>query len=114
MFIHKNHDGSKDNLAALKRYREVQPSYLRLDSITGADGKKLKVIDRAETLQHPSNNNRIKTLASARNKQMANTLGREKQIANLSISSNGCVPTALNAEKGTKVLELQRNLKRYA
>lgn len=76
MFIHKNHDGSKDNLAALKRYREVQPSYLRMDTVTGVDGKKLKVIDRAETLQHPLNNNRIKTLASARNKQMANTLGR--------------------------------------
>lgn len=76
MFIHKNHDGSKDNLAALKRYREAQPSYLRMDSFVGADGKKAKIIDRAETLQHPLNNNKIKTLASARNKQMANTLGR--------------------------------------
>ena len=76
MFIHKNHDGSKDNLANLKRYREALPSYLRMDTVTGSDGKKLKVIDRAETLQHPSNNNKIRTLASARNKQMANTLGR--------------------------------------
>ena len=76
MFIHKNHDGSKDNLASLKRYREVLPSYLRMDSYVGADGKKVKIIDRAETLQHPFNHNRIKTLASARNKQMANTLGR--------------------------------------
>lgn len=80
MFIHKNHDGSKDNLAALKRYREAQPSYLRFDAPVGADGKKLKVIDRAETLQHFSNGNRIRTLASARNKQMANTLGREKYL----------------------------------
>ena len=76
MFIHKNHDGSKDNLAHLKVYREMQPSYLRMDSLIGIDGKKMKVIDRAETLQHPSNGNKIKTLASARNKQMANTLGR--------------------------------------
>ena len=114
MFIHKNHEGSKDNLAALKRYRSAQPSYLQMDSPVGPDGKKLKIIDRAETLQHPFNNNKIRTLASARSRQQANTLGREKHKANLSISSNGCVPTAFIARKGTKVLKLQRNLKRYA
>lgn len=76
MFIHKNHDGSKENLARLKLIREALPSYLRMDSIIGVDGKKLKVSNTVEVLQHPTNGNKIKTLPSAKNKQLANTLGR--------------------------------------
>lgn len=76
MFIHKNHDGSKENLQRLKNYREMLPSYLRMDSTIGYDGKKLKVPNTVEVLQHPSNGNRIKTLPSAKNKMLANTLGR--------------------------------------
>ena len=77
MFIHKNHDGSKSNLQHLKNYREALPSYLRMDSqVSSMTGKKLKVPNSAEVLQHPFNNNRIKTLPSAKNKQLANTLGR--------------------------------------
>jgi hypothetical protein len=115
MFIHKNHDGSKENLSWVKRYRENLPSYLRMDApVSDYTGKKLKVPNTAEVLQHPSNHNRIKTLPSAKNKQLANTLGREKRKANLSVFSNECVPTVLIAKKGTKVLELQRNRKRSA
>jgi hypothetical protein len=73
MFIHKNHDGSKENLARLKEYRESQPSFLRMDSIIGFDGKRLKVPNTVEVLEHPTNKNQIKTLPSARNKALANT-----------------------------------------
>lgn len=76
MFIHKNHGGSKDNLASLKRLREMLPSYLQMSSVIGADGKKLKVPNTIETLQHPSNHNKIRTLPSAKNKATANNLGR--------------------------------------
>ena len=76
MFIHKNHDGSKENLATLKEYRESLPSYLRMDSVIGIDGKRLKVPNTVEMLEHPTNKNQIKTLPSARNKALANTLGR--------------------------------------
>ena len=42
IFMHKNHQGSKDNLERLKRLRENLPSYLRMDSALAIDGKKLK------------------------------------------------------------------------
>lgn len=76
MFIHKDHGGSKGNLANLKTYRDALPSYLQMSSLTGADGKKIRVPNTVETLQHPSNSNKIKTLPSAKNKATANNLGR--------------------------------------
>ena len=76
MFIHKNHGGSKENLGRVKRLREALPKYLQMSSVIGADGKKLKVSNTVETLQHPTNYNTIKTLPSARNKALANNLGR--------------------------------------
>lgn len=76
MFLHKNHDGSKSNLTALKRLRESLPDYLQMMTITTSDGKKNKIHNSVETLQHPSNYNKIKTLPSARNKALANGLGR--------------------------------------
>ena len=76
MFIHKNHDGSKENLSRVKRLREALPSYLQMSSIVDAQGKQLKVPNTVETLQHPINYNKIKTLPSARNKALANGLGR--------------------------------------
>lgn len=76
MFIHKNHDGSKENLQRLKNYREALPSFLRIDSMVGANGKQIRVPNTVETLENPANHNSIKTLPSARNKMLANTLGR--------------------------------------
>lgn len=76
MFINKKHDDSKENLARFKELREALPSYLRMDQQYGKDGKKLKVKNSIETLEHPTNGNSIRTMASARNKVSANSLGR--------------------------------------
>jgi hypothetical protein len=78
MFINKKHDDSKMNLARFKELRASLPSYLVMDDSFGMDGKKLKASDTVETLQHPRNKNKIKTLPAARNKVAANSLGRGK------------------------------------
>jgi hypothetical protein len=80
MFMHKDHSGSKDNLKSLKAIRDALPSYLRFDSAVGTDGKKLKVPNTIEKMQHPFNNNRIITKPSARTKEAANNLGRGATI----------------------------------
>ena len=76
MFIHKKHDGSKENLQRLKDIRAALPSYLRMDRRIDENGKKLKAIDNATTLEHLFNGNKILTMPSARNKSNANNLGR--------------------------------------
>ena len=80
MFMHKDHAGSKANLKDLKDIRDCLPSYLRFDSPIGADGKKLKVSNTIEKIEHPFNNNRIVTKPSARTKEAANNLGRGATI----------------------------------
>lgn len=76
MFINKKFDDSKLNLARLKEIRDALPSYLRFDSVYGENGKILKSKSNVESLEHPLNRNKIKTLPSARNKASANSLGR--------------------------------------
>lgn len=76
MFIHKDHSGSKKNLKQLKELRDALPSYLQMSSAVMADGKKLKVPNTIEAMQHPLNHNKITTFASARSKDYANNLGR--------------------------------------
>ena len=76
MFIHKNHSGSKANLAELKEIRSLLPSYLQMSSPIGPDGTRLKIPNTVETLGNPINHNKIVTLASAKNKAAANNLGR--------------------------------------
>ena len=76
MFIHKDHAGSKANLKTVKNLRDALPSYLQMSSVTTSDGKKLKVPNTIETMQHPLNKNKITTFASARSKDYANNLGR--------------------------------------
>lgn len=76
MFINKKHDDSKLNLQRLKEIREALPPYLKMTDTYGRDGKKLRVKENVETLEHPSNGNKIKTLPAARNKVAANSLGR--------------------------------------
>lgn len=76
MFINKKHEDSKNNLITMKRLRSALPSYLRFDEVIGRDGKKIKVPNTAETLQHPTNFNKIRTMPGARTRQLANGLGR--------------------------------------
>ena len=63
VFINKKFEDSKLNLQRLKDIRDALPSYLRMQDQYGPDGKKLKVKNSVETLEHPFNGNRIKTLA---------------------------------------------------
>lgn len=76
MFINKKHDDSKLNLQRLKEIRAALPDYLRMNDVYGRDGKRLKVKENVETLEHASNGNKIKTLPAARNRIAANSLGR--------------------------------------
>ena len=76
MFINKKYDDSKKNLARLKDMRSALPSYLRMEEAYGPDGKKVKVPDNTQIVQHPTNFNTVKTLPSAKNATNANGLGR--------------------------------------
>lgn len=76
MFLNKKLDDSKLNLQRLKEIRAALPEYLRMDQQYGMDGKKLKAPNSVETITNPINNNKIKTAPSARNKILANSLGR--------------------------------------
>lgn len=76
MFIHKKHDGSKENLQRLKDIRDTLPSYLRMNQNIVEDGKRLKAVDNATTLEHLFNGNKILTMPGARNASNANNLGR--------------------------------------
>ena len=76
MFMHKDHAGSKGNLKRLREIRDALPSYLQMSSATGMDGKKLKVPNTIVSMQHPLNNNKITTFASARSRAAASNLGR--------------------------------------
>jgi len=66
MFINKKHSDSKMNLSRFKELRSSLPEYLKMETMIGADGKKLKPTNRAETLEHPINKNKIATLPAAR------------------------------------------------
>jgi hypothetical protein len=77
MFINKSFSDSKLNLERLKDIREALPDYLRMDQpIRDRDGKLIKPVSRVETLEHITNGNKIKTLASATSESVANTRGR--------------------------------------
>lgn len=76
MFIHKDHNGSKGNLKDMKEIRDALPAYLQMSSATTPDGKKLKVPNTIVSMQHPINNNKITTFASARSRDAADKLGR--------------------------------------
>ena len=76
MFIHKAHQGSKDNLNKLKTIRDALPSYLQMSTVLNDDGKKLKAPNTIVEIKHPTNHNRIITFPSARTRDSANNLGR--------------------------------------
>lgn len=75
-FMNKKHDDSKENLQTLKNMRELLPPYLRMDQQFTKDGKIIKASNTVETLQHTLNGNKIRTVASARNKVAAASLLR--------------------------------------
>ncbi len=75
-YFNKKHDDSKLNLQRMREIRSALPSYLQMDQPFGRDGKKIKAANSVETLHHPINGNKIKTMPAARNKIAANSLGR--------------------------------------
>lgn len=92
IFVNKKFDDSKLNLQRLKDIRSALPSYLQMSDTFGRDGKKIKVKDSVETLEHPFNGNRIKTMASARNKVAANSLGRGMTIPQIWFDEYAFIP----------------------
>ena len=73
-FLNKKLDDSKLNLQRIREIRDLLPSYLKMDQAFAPDGSKVRGKNNVETLQHPVNNNRIRTVASARNKVAAASL----------------------------------------
>lgn len=79
-FLHKNAEGSKDNLQTMKDIRDCLPSYLQMKERPLADGKIDKGRDSVTMMVNPFNNNNIKTFASATNKAKAASLLRGKTL----------------------------------
>jgi hypothetical protein len=79
-FLNKVMDDSKLNLQRLKDLRASLPSYLQMSELYTRDGGKVKVPNTVETLQHVSNGNKIRTVASARNKVAAANLLRGRTL----------------------------------
>lgn len=82
-FLHKNADGSKDNLQTLKDVRELLPPYLQMMERTLPDGKIDKGRDSVTQMLNPFNNNSIRTFASATTKSKAASLLRGKSLSNM-------------------------------
>ena len=75
-FLNKKFEDSKLNLNRIKAIRDLLPSYLKMDQTYAADGTKLKGKNSVETMQHPINGNRIRTVPSARDVTSAASLMR--------------------------------------
>ena len=90
-FLNKKMDDSKLNLARLKEIRAALPSYLQMDAAY-ANGKKGKVSNTVETVQHPTNNNKIRTVPSARNKAAAASLLRGRTLSLLWADEYAFIP----------------------
>lgn len=119
VFINKKHEDSKLNLQRLKEYRDALPDYLQMSEAYGRDGKKIRASNTIETIQHPTNGNRIKTLASARNKIVANNLGRGMTIPRIwydeyaFIPYNGVIYLSATPAVKTASLNAKRNGRPY-
>lgn len=92
IFINKKYDDAKKNLERLKDYRDALPDYLRMAEAYDREGKKIKARNTVEYVQHPTNGNRIKTLASARNRVSANGLGRGLTIPRIWYDEYAFIP----------------------
>lgn len=79
--LHKDLAGAKDNLDKIKTLRNMLPSYLQMSQTWNLiNGKKNKLSASVRAIQNTVNNNRIITLASARNEMAAANLLRGKTI----------------------------------
>lgn len=92
LFLNKKLDDSKLNLQRLKDIRAALPDYLQLDAIYNKDGTKKKGSNQAVTLTNPVNNNVINTAPSARNKMLAQSLGRGMTIQFIWYDEYGFIP----------------------
>lgn len=90
-FLNKKLDDSKLNLQRIREIRELLPSYLKMDQAFAADGSKIKGKNNVETLQHPVNANKIRTVASARNKVAAASLMRGRTTPIIYIDEYGFI-----------------------
>ena len=79
-FMNKKMDDSKLNLQRMKEIRSALPSYLQMSQMQTSDGKIIKAANTVESLVHPSNGNKIRTVASARNKAHAASLLRGRTL----------------------------------
>ena len=75
-FLNKKFEDSKMNLTRIKAIRDLLPSYLKMDQVFANDGTKLKGRNSVETIQHPINGNKIRTVPSARDVTSAASLMR--------------------------------------
>ena len=75
-FLNKKFEDSKMNLNRIKAIRDLLPSYLKMDQVFASDGTKLKGRNSVETIQHPINGNKIRTVPSARDVTSAASLMR--------------------------------------
>lgn len=79
-FLNKKFDDSKYNLQLMRNVREALPTYLQMDKFYDVNGKQIRKKDTVETLQHPTNMNKIQTVPSARNKVNAANLLRGRTL----------------------------------
>lgn len=91
-FFNKKHDDSKLNLQRMREIRAALPTYLQMAEAYSRDGKKIAARNNVETLQHPSNGNKIKTLPAARNKVAANSLGRGTTVPRIWFDEYAFIP----------------------
>lgn len=91
-FLNKKLDDSKLNLQRLREIRDLLPSYLKMDQAFAPDGSRVKGKNNVETLQHPVNSNKVRTVPSARNKVAAASLMRGRTTPIIYIDEYGFIP----------------------
>lgn len=91
-FLHKNAEGSRDNLETMKQIRDLLPPYLQMKERVLPDGKVDKGRDSVTLMTNPYNHNNIKTFASATNKAKAASLLRGKTLTNIWYDEYGFMP----------------------
>lgn len=90
-FLNKKLDDSKLNLQRIREIRELLPSYLKMDQAFAPDGSRIRGKNNVETLEHPVNNNKIRTVASAKNKVAAASLMRGRTTPIIYIDEYGFI-----------------------
>ena len=91
-FLNKKMEDSTNNLATMRAVRELLPSYLKMDQAFAPDGTKIRGKSNVQSMQHPVNNNRIRTVPSARNKVAAASLMRGRTTPIIYIDEYGFIP----------------------